>query len=101
MNRNNLNLTAVLNVSSQMSFIQEKCVLFTVLFSYEFTEGVSRIVFVYFIIFHPLLRKMCKQSSISIAIPGKMAYAIFTKFYILDSCNQICGKCHILMKTEK
>jgi len=56
-----------------MSFIQEKCVLFTVSFSYEFTEGVSRIVFVYFVTFHALQRKICKQASISMAIPAKMA----------------------------
>jgi len=78
-----------------MSFIKKKCVLFTVLFSYEFTEGVSRIVFVYFMIFHTLQRKICKQASISIAIPAKMAYAIFIKFYIWESFNQICEKCQI------
>jgi len=72
-----------------MYFIKKKCVLFTVLFSYEFTEGVSRIC-IYFMIFHALQRKICKQVSISIAIPAKMAYAILIKFYIWESINQIC-----------
>jgi len=75
-----------------MSLIQKKCVLVTVLFSYEFTESVSRIVFVSFMIFHALQRKICKQASISIAIPAKIAYVIFIKFYIWESFNQICEK---------
>lgn len=43
-------------------------------------------------IFHALQRKICKQASISIAIPAKIAYVIFIKFYIWESFNQICEK---------
>jgi hypothetical protein len=81
-----------------MSFILKKCLLFTVLVSYGITEGVSRIVLVYLMIFHTLQRKICKQASVSFAILAKIASTIFIKFYIWDSFNQIRGKCQILIK---
>jgi hypothetical protein len=44
-------------------------------------------------IFQVLRRKICKQLFLCIAVPSKMAQAIFVKFYIWESFNQTRGKC--------